>query len=142
MMLARYGVGVDGGRFDADGAADAGFLDGMLAGLGGGVYGYYGYDTVRSAGKAGKTPVTRGMAVKAILSRVVPAEMLGWAFDGNLAYPDAGKIPSDMRGAAAMAGACGMLDTASPFDADTELTRGDVAGLVYAFLARNFHTGD
>lgn len=142
MTLARYGIGVDGGRFDTDGAADAGFLDDMLAGLGGSVYGYYGYDTVRSAGKAGKTPVTRGMAVKAILSRVVPAEMLGWAFDGNLVYPDTGKIPVDMRGAAAMAGACGMLDTASPFGADTELTRGDVAGLVYAFLARNSHTGD
>ena len=136
LALARYGVGLDGGRFDAGKALTDADLEALLDGMFGDGYGIAWRDGHgASAGKPARE-LSRGEAVKLAVSRIVPEEVLSWGFGDCSAYADEDDIPAGMRQVAAIAAACGMVDPEDGFDADGPVTRGEMAAMLYKFLDR------
>lgn len=134
LELARYGIGLGGGKFDMDEPLTEAVLEELLAGLND----RYAY--MRAGDEAvadGQDKVLdRGSAVYAIAKAVAPEELLSWSGMYQAGYGDWKSVPDKLKGCAAFAAASGMLDGSGKFDAGGSVTRGDAAVMLYRFLDR------
>lgn len=134
LELARYGIGLGGGRFGMDEPLTEAALDELLAGLSD-RYAYAG-DASGIDTDGREKVLDRGGAVRAIVEAVVPEELLSWSRMYQAGYDDWRSVPDGLKGCAAFAAASGMLDGSGKFDAGGPVTRGDAAMMLYRFLDR------